>query len=153
MLLISSSSLDEGVLEITAGIGIVVIYVLLPLPLDVPDEELDVIEHVDFFLVKDDFIFPPPMSSEKDWSSTEGGEFPFGNICPPLLTTLQVAPGRLIGANKVVGADSILTGNDVEVNVLLLFSILMLKHCVGANTCGGEGDVIVEILDGTGIET
>ena len=152
MLLISSSSLDEGVFEITAGIGIVVIYVLLPLPLEDPDEELDVIEHVDFFLVNDDFIFPPPMSSEKDWSSTEGGEFPFGKICPPLLTTLQVAPGRLIGANKVAGADSILTGNDVEVNVLLLFSILMLKHCVGANTCGGDGDVIAEILDGTGVE-
>lgn len=52
MLLISSSSLEEGVFEITAGIGMVVIYVLVPLPLEVPDEELDVIEHVDFFLPK-----------------------------------------------------------------------------------------------------
>ena len=117
----SSSSLDDGVFEevIVAPTNV------LPIPLEVPLEELDDVEHVDFFLVKDDFILPPPAFPV---SNIAGGELAELIICPVLLMILQGVADILIGVNKVAGFDSTLKGNGVEGIVLLLFSIFMLKH-------------------------
>ena len=101
----------------------------LPMPLQVPLEELDDVEHVDFFLVNDDFILPPPAAFPViDCSNISGGEFAVPIICPVLLIILQGVVDILIGVNKVAGVDSALNGNGVEDIVLLLFSIFMLKH-------------------------
>lgn len=45
------------------------------LPLfEVPEEALDVVEHVDFFLVNDALIFPPAEFKEVESSGIKGGE-------------------------------------------------------------------------------
>ena len=120
----SSSSLDDGVFDEV----IVAPTTELLIPLEVPLEELDDVEHVDFFLVKDDFILPPPAFPVTDCSNIAGGEFAVPIICPVLLIILQGVADILIGVNKVAGLDSVLKGNGVEGIVLLLFSIFMLKH-------------------------
>ena len=149
MLLISSSSLDgvgfEGIVEFRE-----VVPTELPILFEVPVEVLEVVEHVDFFLVNDVLILPPAAVC----SDIEGGEFGVAIICPLLLIMLQVVPDRLIGVNNVAGVDSAVNGNAVVWTVLLLFSIFMLKHWVGAKICcGGEWIAVVEIVEGTWIET
>jgi hypothetical protein len=127
MLLMSSSSLDDGVLE-EIDEARVAPNTVLPISLQVPLEELDVVEHVDFFLVKDDFILPPPTFPVTDCSNIGGGEFAVPIICPELLMILRGVADILIGVNKVAGVDSPAKENGVEGIVLLLFSIFMLKH-------------------------
>ena len=55
-----------------------VVLIVLPkvtLPLfEVPEEVLDVVEHVDFFLVNDALIFPPAEFKEVESSGIEVGE-------------------------------------------------------------------------------
>ena len=123
----SSSSLDDGVLGEIPEV-IVVPTTVLPIPLEVPVEELDDVEQVDFFLVKDDFILPPPVFPDTDCSKIAGGEFAVPIICPEVPMILHGVADRLIGVNTVAGVDSGSRGNGVECRVLLLFSIFMLKH-------------------------
>ena len=127
---------------------------LITIPFKVSLEQLEDVEHVDFFRITDDFILPPPILPGSNCSDDiNGGECAVPIIWPVLLMILQGVAERLIGANKVAGVDSALSGNDDEERLLLLFSIFMLKHCEGANTWEGEGRVVAEKVEGTCIET
>jgi hypothetical protein len=95
---------------------------------EVSVEVLDVVEHVDFFRVKDVLIFPPAVFAVVVVSDIDEGEFGLCIICPLPVTMLHGVPDRLIGVNIVPGADSWVKGNAVVLIVLLLFSILILKH-------------------------
>jgi hypothetical protein len=152
MLLISSSSLDDGGFE--GMVELIEVPTELPILFEVPLEVLDVVEHVDFFLVNDVLILPPTACPPAVCSDIEEGELGVAIICPLLLIMLQVVPDRLIGVNSVAGVDSAVNGKAVVWTVLLLFSIFMLKHWVGAKICcGGEWIPVVEIVDGSCIAT
>ena len=101
---------------------------VLETPLEPPEEEVDVVEHVDFFLVNDDFILPPPGLPTPVSSKTVGDAFEVPRICPALLMILQGVEDKLMGVNIVVGVGSTFNGNGEEVIELLLLSIFMLKH-------------------------
>ena len=155
MLLISSSSLDDGV-----GFEVIVFMEVrsteLPILCEVPVDVLDVVEHVDFFLVRDVLILPPTtVLHDAMCSGNEGGEFGVvARICPLLLIILQVAPDSPKGVNSVavVGSETLI-GNGVEWTVLLLFSIFMLKHWVGVKICCGDWIDVADIVEGTCIAT
>ena len=126
ILLMSSSSFADGVFEVT--VELIPVTTVLHTPFEVPEEEFDVVEDVDFFLVKEDFILPPPMFPRGVSSKIDCDTFEVPRICPGLLMMLQGVEDKLIGVNMVVGVGSAFKGNGVELIELLLLSILMLKH-------------------------
>ena len=126
MLLISSSSFADGVLEDIAEL--IPVTTVLEIPLEAPEEEFDDVEQVDFFLVNDDFIFPPPGLPTAVSSKIVVEVLEVPSICPALLMMLQGVEDKLIGVNIVVGVGSMLNGNGEEVIELLLLSIFILKH-------------------------
>ena len=117
-------------------------------PLEVPVEEFDDVEQVDFFLVNEHFILPPPMVPAGVSSNIDCDTLEAPSICPGLLIMLQGVEDKLIGVKIVAGVGSAFNGNGEELIELLLLSIFMLKHCVGANTCGGEGTPLDDAVTG-----
>ena len=101
---------------------------VLVTPLEVPEEEFDDVEQVDFFLVNDDFILPPPRVPAGISSRIGDEAFEVPSISPALLIMLHGVEDKLIGVNKVVGVGSVFNWNGEEPIELLLLSIFMLKH-------------------------
>ena len=101
---------------------------VLETPPEVPEEEFDDVEQVDFFLVNEEFILPPPRVPAGISSRIGDDAFEVPSISPALLIILHGVEDKLIGVNIVVGVGSLFNWNGEEPIELLLLSIFMLKH-------------------------